>query len=183
MAAGRLFAQAVDAFLHGKRAERLSRPQLVALALTPCRGAALAEEPPQVFATGLVGGHDGEHRFPCLHADDYRGPRSRAPGATPPRCSFPCNWAPRARSAVCTSALLLSPGTRRVDAVLPAQEYGGLPRSLGEQASGPAASMSVGEDRHGTVCLRFPQVGGAEFRGYWHRWPAHEWVAWRNGQP
>jgi hypothetical protein len=71
------FAQAVHAFLHGKRAEGLSRPQLVALALTPCRGAALAEDPPQVFATGLVGGHAGERRVPCLHADDYRGPRSR----------------------------------------------------------------------------------------------------------
>src|SRR3954470_20414894 len=75
MTAVALRVQAAHAFLDGKSAKGLSRPQLVALTSTPRRGAARAEERPQVVAARLVGGHDRDRTVPRGHARNHRGQR------------------------------------------------------------------------------------------------------------
>ena len=83
MTAVGLLVQAAHAFLDGERAKGLSRARLVALTLTPRRGAARAEERVQVLAARLVGGHDRERSLWRRHADNHPG----RPGAPAERSS------------------------------------------------------------------------------------------------
>src|SRR3954463_16319398 len=88
-----LLVQAAYAFLDGESAKGLSRPQLVALTSTPRRGAARAEERPQVVAARLVGGHDRDRTVPRGHAHNDRGQRVQWSWAARAR---PCVRSPRA---------------------------------------------------------------------------------------